>query len=302
MNNTALIFPGQGSQKLGMLAAEYAQYPIVKDLFHQASEVIGEDLWQICQSDEAKLNQTKYTQPILLTASVALWHIAQEKGLDQPIVMAGHSLGEYSALVCAESIAFTDAVNLVHQRGKFMQDAVPAGTGAMAAIIGLSDEEVVKVCQTASSKGVVEAVNFNSPGQVVIAGEKAAVDYANEQMKAAGAKRALPLSVSVPSHCALMKGAAEKLGALLQAIDVQVPAIPVIHNTDVETHANADAIREALVKQLYSPVRWVESVQKMANMGVTEFKECGPGKVLTNLNKRIVDGAEAQSLDGAFVG
>ncbi|MBI3774279.1 MAG: ACP S-malonyltransferase [Gammaproteobacteria bacterium] len=284
----ALVFPGQGSQSVGMLAELAAQYPVVKDTFAEASAVLKFDLWQVVQAGpDDTLNQTQITQPAMLAAGVATWRVWQARGGALPQVMAGHSLGEYSALVCAGALDFTTAVEVVGLRGRYMQAAVPAGQGAMAAILGLDDAQVVAACQQAAQGEVVAAVNFNSPGQVVIAGQAAAVNRAMEACKAAGAKRALPLPVSVPSHCALMKHAAEQLAQRLQSVNLRKPQIPVINNVDVAMPDTADAIRDALVRQLYNPVRWVETVQLMASNGVTHLLECGPGKVLVGLNKRI---------------
>lgn len=284
----AFVFPGQGSQSVGMLAELAAQYPVVKDSFAEASEVLKLDLWQIVRDGpEDTLNQTHTTQPAMLTAGVATWRIWQARGGALPKIMAGHSLGEYSALVCAGALEFAAAVELVALRGRYMQAAVPAGHGAMAAILGLDDAQVVDACQHAAQSDVVAAVNFNSPGQVVIAGQATAVQRAMELCKAAGAKRVLELPVSVPSHCALMKPAADQLAQCLQSVSVRKPRIPVINNVDVAQPDDAGAIRDALVRQLYSPVRWVETVQRMAGEGVTRLIECGPGKVLAGLNKRI---------------
>lgn len=286
--NTAFVFPGQGSQTVGMLAELATEYPIIQATFAEASEALGFDLWQMVQDGPAEaLNSTENTQPALLTASVAIWRAYCEAGGEQPAVMAGHSLGEYSALVCAGALKFEDAVKLVALRGRAMQEAVPAGTGAMAAIIGLDDDAIAKACAEAAQGEVVSPVNFNSPGQVVIAGHKDAVARAGEACKAAGAKRALPLPVSVPSHCELMKPAAEKLAEALSHIEVSAPAIPVINNVDVVKADSAEAIKDALVRQLYCPVRWTETVNAMADQGVEQLVECGPGKVLTGLTKRI---------------
>lgn len=293
----AFVFPGQGSQSVGMLAELAEHYPVVKDTFAEASAVLKLDLWKIVsEGQEETLNQTHITQPAMLTAGVATWRIWQARGGAQPRVMAGHSLGEYSALVCAGALDFSEAVELVGLRGRYMQAAVPTGQGAMAAILGLDDAQVVAACQQAAQGDVVAAVNFNSPGQVVIAGQAAAVNRAMELCKAAGAKRALPLPVSVPSHCALMKPAAEQLAQRLQSINLRKPQIPVINNVDVATPDAADAIRDALVRQLYNPVRWVETVQRMVNEGVTQLIECGPGKVLVGLNKRISKDMTAHAL------
>jgi [acyl-carrier-protein] S-malonyltransferase len=286
----AFVFPGQGSQSIGMLNAFYETYPQIKDTFDTASSVLGYDLWNIvCNGPEDKLNSTDVTQPAMLAAGVAIWKLWQEKNGSSPEYMAGHSLGEYTALVCAGAMDFKDAVKLVSSRGKYMQEAVPKGTGAMAAILGLDDDAVRQVCSEASdnTEQLVEAVNFNSPGQVVIAGHTAVVEKATAFAKEKGAKRAVMLPVSVPSHCQLMKPAAEKLAADLASIDFAQPVIPVLNNVDVKSETSAEAIKEALVKQLYQPVRWVEIIQSMAGNGVDRILECGPGKVLMGLNKRI---------------
>lgn len=286
--SVAFVFPGQGSQSIGMLAELAATFPVVGETFAEATAVLGYDLWQLVQDGPAEeLNKTHITQPAMLTAGIAVWRIMLAQGCATPAVVAGHSLGEYTALVAAGALHFADAVKLVAERGRLMQEAVPAGQGGMAAILGLDDAVVIEICDAAAQGEVVSAVNFNSPGQVVIAGSASAVERAIEGAKAAGAKRALPLPVSVPSHCALMKPAADKLAAQLVAIPISTPVIPVINNADVVTASDADAIRDALVRQLYSPVRWVESVQKMAQDGVDTLVECGPGKVLVGLNKRI---------------
>lgn len=282
------IFPGQGSQSMGMLAALAEAYPVVQETFTVASDALGFDLWHLVQEGpEDKLNETQNTQPALLSASVAIWRIWNEKQGSKPVIMAGHSLGEYSALVCAGAIKFEDAVSLVAKRGEYMQQAVPAGQGAMAAILGLSDEQVKTACNDAAQGDVVTAVNFNAPGQVVIAGSAAAVDRAIDLCKEAGAKRAVKLAVSAPSHCQLMAPAADRLMEQLKSIDIQSPTIPVVNNVDVTTESDPDLIREALTRQLCNPVRWVESIQKMHADGVDRLIECGPGKVLVGLNKRI---------------
>ena len=288
----ALVFPGQGSQSIGMLNAFFEDYPQIKKTFDEASTVLGYDLWQVVTSGpEEKLNSTDVTQPAMLAAGVAIWTLWNEKNGETPAFLAGHSLGEYTALVCAGVIEFKDAIKLVSSRGKYMQQAVPKGTGAMAAVLGLDDDAVRDVCSSASggpdSNQVVEAVNFNSPGQVVIAGHTAAVEKATELAKQKGAKRAVMLPVSVPSHCQLMKPAADKLGMDLQSISFSEPSIPVLNNVDVSSEVSADAIKHALVRQLYQPVRWVEIIQHMADQGVDRIIECGPGKVLLGLNKRI---------------
>ena len=293
----AFVFPGQGSQSLGMLKELAESFPVVSDTFKEASDELGYDLWQVVQDGPAeKLNSTDVTQPAMLAAGVAAWRVWNEKDGATPTVMAGHSLGEYTALVCAGAIEFKDAIKLVAERGRLMQQAVPAGEGGMAAILGLDDDAVRQACADAAEGDVLEAVNYNSPGQVVVAGSKAAIDRIVELAKERGAKRALPLPVSVPSHCALMKPAAEKLATVLKDIAVSSPGVPVINNVDVSTANDADAIRDALVRQLYSPVRWVETVQKMANDGTDKLVECGPGKVLVGLNKRIAKTINAVAL------
>ncbi len=293
----AFVFPGQGSQSVGMLKALAEQYSEVDATFKEASEVLGYDLWDIVQNGPAeKLNQTDVTQPAMLSAGVAVWRIWQAKGGAKPELMAGHSLGEYTALVCAGALDFTDAVKLVAERGRLMQEAVPAGEGAMAAILGLEDDVVRQVCEEAAEGEVLSAVNFNSPGQVVVAGQKTAVERAVMVAKDKGAKRALVLPVSVPSHCALMKPAAEKLAQVLADVEIRKPTIPVINNVDVQAESSAEDIRAALVKQLHSPVRWVETIRKMAADGVDHLIECGPGKVLVGLNKRIERGMTAQAV------
>lgn len=284
----AIVFPGQGSQSIGMLAELADAYPEVPATFAEASAVLGYDLWALTQNGpEADLNQTDRTQPAMLAAGVAVWRVWCTQGGATPAFMAGHSLGEYTALVCAGSLAFTDAIRLVAERGRRMQAAVPAGVGAMAAILGLEDDQVRQACTEAAQGDVVQAVNFNSPGQVVIAGNKAAVDRACENAKLIGAKRAVPLAVSVPSHSSLMKPAAEAFAAALAATEIKMPLIPVIQNADVAVHASAAAMRDALIRQIYNPVRWVETVQYLGAQGVTRIIEAGPGKVLVGLSKRI---------------
>lgn len=286
-NNLAFVFPGQGSQTVGMLA-DFAENELVKATFSEASEALGYDLWAlISEGPVEKLNQTNFTQPALLTASVALWRLWNDSTEAKPSIIAGHSLGEYSALVCAEVISLADAVKLVEKRGELMQEAVPAGVGAMAAIIGLADDAIIDACAQAQEGEVVSAVNFNSPGQVVIAGNAAAVERAGVLCKEAGAKRVLPLPVSVPSHCALMEGAAKALAEEFEKITFSTPKISVINNVDVAIENDVDAIKQALIRQLYSPVRWTESVIKLSESGVTHIIEAGPGKVLQGLIKRI---------------
>lgn len=282
------IFPGQGSQSVGMLNALATEFPQVKATFAEASEALGYDLWRVVeQGPEERLNRTEVTQPAMLAAGVAVWRVWRAQGGPLPAVMAGHSLGEYAALVCAEALAFADAVRLVADRGRFMQEAVPAGQGGMAAILGLEDEAVRRLCAAAAGGEVLEAVNFNSPGQVVIAGAAAAVARAVQEAGAAGAKRAVMLPVSVPSHCALMGPAAERLAKRLSEVVFRAPAIPVIHNVNVRAETEPGAIRDALVRQIASPVRWVETIQKMTADGVDRLVECGPGRVLAGLVKRI---------------
>ncbi|OOS01440.1 [acyl-carrier-protein] S-malonyltransferase [Canicola haemoglobinophilus] len=299
MKKFAMVFPGQGSQAVGMLAESATEYPVVEETFQQASSVLGYDLWQLVQQGPAEeLNKTWQTQPALLAASVAIYRVWQQKYPElKPEVMAGHSLGEYSALVCAGVIDFQDAIKLVELRGKLMQQAVPEGTGAMYAIIGLDNESIIKACKEAEQGEVVSAVNFNSPGQVVIAGAKAAVERAAVACKEAGAKRALPLAVSVPSHCALMKPAAEELAVALENITFKAPQVPVINNVDVTAENETAEIRTALVRQLYSPVRWTETVEKMAQNGIELLLEIGPNKVLTGLTSRIVKELSAKSVN-----
>ncbi len=284
----AFVFPGQGSQSIGMLAEMATVDVVIEQTFAEASEVLGYDLWQLVQNGpDSDLNQTDKTQPAMLAAGVAMYRAWQNSSAVTPAMMAGHSLGEYSALVCAGAMPFTAAIDLVEKRGRFMQQAVPAGEGAMAAILGLDDAQVIKCCEAAAEGEIISAVNFNSPGQVVVAGTAAAVERVTDIAKAAGAKRALVLPVSVPSHCELMRPAAEQMAPLLASVKLTAPAIPVIHNADVSTHQDADAIQDALLRQLYNPVRWVESVQHIAGSGIDTLVECGPGKVLTGLNKRI---------------
>ncbi|HHU0744394.1 TPA: ACP S-malonyltransferase [Serratia marcescens] len=298
MTQFAFVFPGQGSQTVGMLAELAAQFPIVEETFGEASSALGYDLWQLVQQGPAEeLNKTWQTQPALLAASVAIFRVWQQQGGKAPALMAGHSLGEYSALVCAGVLDFKAAIRLVELRGKLMQEAVPEGTGAMYAIIGLNNDAIAKACEESAQGQVVSPVNFNSPGQVVIAGNKEAVERAGAACKAAGAKRALPLPVSVPSHCALMKPAADKLAVALQDITFNAPQVPVVNNVDVRTENDPEAIRSALVRQLYSPVRWTESVEFIAAQGVTSLLEVGPGKVLTGLTKRIVDTLTAAAVN-----
>lgn len=284
----AIVFPGQGSQSVGMLADLYQYSDVVKSTFDEASDALGYDLWAlVANGPEADLNETHRTQPALLTASVAVWRLWQAQSGATPAYLAGHSLGEYSALVCAGVLSLADAVKLVEKRGQYMQQAVPAGTGAMFAIIGLDDAAIAKACVDAAQGEIVAPVNYNSPGQVVIAGHKAAVERAGELCKAAGAKRALPLPVSVPSHCALMKPAAEALTTDLQQLNFAPAAVAVVNNVDVTVATDAATVKDALIRQLYSPVRWTETIEFLAAQGVTDVIELGAGKVLSGLIKRI---------------
>jgi [acyl-carrier-protein] S-malonyltransferase len=302
-----MVFPGQGSQAVGMLS-DLAQTSLqVGETFAEASAVLGYDLWQLVQQGPAEvLNQTGNTQPAMLAAGVAVWRAWEARGGAQPAVMAGHSLGEYTALVCAGALQFGDAIALVAERGRCMQSAVPEGVGAMAAILGLDDAAVAGVCETAAAGEVVSPVNFNSPGQVVIAGHVAAVERATALAKEAGARRAVLLPVSVPSHCSLMTSAAAEFAVRLAQVDISSPKIPVLQNVDAAAHADPVTIRENLGKQLYSPVQWVRSVQAMGAQGVTRIIEAGPGKVLAGLCKRIDTSIDAvavhdtASLDSAL--
>jgi len=286
----AVFFPGQGSQAVGMLDALAESHPTVKHTFEEASDALGRDLWSLVgQGPKEDLDRTENTQPAMLAAGVAVWRVWQQSGGRPATVMAGHSLGEYAALVAAGALSFADGIRLAADRARFMQEAVPAGEGAMAAVLGLEDAQVVALCAEQAQDEVLSAVNFNSPGQVVIAGSAAAVARAIDAAKAAGAKRALPLPVSVPSHCALMRPAADRLAERLADVALAVPSVPVIHNVNVDSAEDVESLRRRLVEQLYSPVRWVETVASVAAQGVTTALECGPGKVLTGLNKRIAD-------------
>ncbi|TCL03637.1 MULTISPECIES: ACP S-malonyltransferase [Sodalis] len=298
MTELAMVFPGQGSQSVGMLAELAALYPLVETTFGEASAALGYDLWALTQQGPVEeLNKTWQTQPALLAASVSIWRVWRQQGGKIPAWLAGHSLGEYSALVCAGVLEFTAAVKLVELRGKLMQEAVPAGVGGMSAIIGLDNAAIARACEESAQGQVVAPVNFNSPGQVVIAGHKEAVERAGAACKAAGAKRALPLPVSVPSHCALMEPAAEKLALALRDVRFSIPEVPVVNNVDVKAETDPDAIRSALVRQLYNPVRWTETVQYLAAQGAEVLIEAGPGKVLTGLTKRIVDTLSGQAVN-----
>jgi [acyl-carrier-protein] S-malonyltransferase len=287
MNKFAFLFSGQGSQSVGMMNG-FGESAIIRDTFVEASDILGLDFWTMATEPNEAINETTNTQPIMLIAGIATWRVWQASTDKLPSVLAGHSLGEFTALVASGALSFADALPLVHYRAEVMQSAVPAGVGAMAAILGLDDAVVREVCAEAAQNEVLEAVNFNSPSQVVIAGNKAAVERGMELAKARGAKRALPLPVSVPSHCALMKPAAVKLAEYLENVTINTPQIPLIQNADVATYQDAEKIKDALVRQLYSPVRWVETVQAIHAQGIMQAAECGPGKVLAGLTKRIV--------------
>lgn len=287
-DDLAFLFPGQGSQSIGMLTELAERHAVVQKTFIEASSAFGEDLWALCcDGPESLMNRTDHTQPLMLTAGVAVWRAWAQAGGPKPAALAGHSLGEYTALVCAGAISFPDAVALVRDRGRFMQDAVPEGEGAIAAVLGLDDEAIATVCAEAADGEVVEPVNFNAPGQVVIAGHASAVDRALAGAREAGAKRAVQLPMSVPAHCSLMVPAAERLAERLANVTVHVPEIPVIHNVDVSVSGEPEAIRERLVSQVRSPVRWTECVQALAGRGISQAVECGPGRVLAGLNRRI---------------
>jgi [acyl-carrier-protein] S-malonyltransferase len=283
----AMVFPGQGSQYVGMLDALAGSSPVIRETFQEASDRLGFDLWQMTQESEEHLNRTENTQPALLSASVALWRLWQAGGNSAPSAFAGHSLGEYSALVCAGALDFGDAVRLVASRGRFMQDAVAPGEGSMAAVLGLDDDRITAICNDISAETVVAPANFNAPGQVVIAGHAEAVDKAVTSAKSAGAKRVVKLPVSVPSHCALMRPAAKQLAELLENINIRTPVIPVIHNVDARTRQDPKEILQALIEQLYEPVQWTRCVRALTADGVSHLLECGPGKVLGGLCKRI---------------
>ena len=296
--NLGFIFPGQGSQQIGMLSDLAAEYSLITATFAEASEVLGYDLWDLVQNGEADaINQTEVTQPLLLSASVSLWRLWRDKQGATPAIMAGHSLGEWSALVCAGVIAFKDGVAMVRSRGKYMQSAVPKGEGAMAAIIGLDDDVILEACASAEQGEVVNAVNFNSTGQVVIAGTAAAVDRAIQLCTDAGARRAMLLPVSAPFHTSLMQPAADELAKDLADITFNAPSIPLIHNVTVDSESNPDKIRELMIEQITAPVPWVATVQKLKTMGIESLVECGPGKVLAGLNKRIDREISTKNID-----
>jgi [acyl-carrier-protein] S-malonyltransferase len=286
--NLAFVFPGQGSQKIGMLASLASINTVVLDTFSEASEALGYDLWELVQSGEQEaINLTERTQPILLASSVAIWRLWQEKSGPSPSLLAGHSLGEWSALVCSGVLGFTNALKIVRARGAYMQEAVPLGVGAMAAILGLDDQAVMDACDTARQGEVVDAVNFNAPGQIVIAGSAPAVERAIELCKASGAKRVLPLPVSAPFHTSLMHPAAENLADLVNSTVFSTPQIPVIHNVHAQIESNPDAIKTLMLEQIYKPVMWVDCVKALKAQGVEILVECGPGRVLNGLSKRI---------------
>lgn len=288
MARIAFVFPGQGSQSAGMLGTLAAEWPQVEQTFAEASGVLGYDLWALVRDNEdGRLDQTTYTQPAMLAAGVAVQRVWQAAGGPEPVQVAGHSLGEYSAIVAAGVLAFEDALALVAERARLMQNAVAAGEGGMAAILGLDDDQVAEVCESARGDRIVEPVNFNAPGQVVIAGHADAVAAASAAARAAGARRAVDLPVSVPAHSSLMKAAAEALAEQFARVDFAPPRVPVMHNVDAREHPEVDAIREALRRQLYNPVRWSESVAAMRDRGVTHLVELGPGRVLTGLARRI---------------
>jgi len=297
MTKFAFVFPGQGSQSRGMMNG-YADFTAVRDTFTEASDVLKQDLWQlIAEGSDADLNATVNTQPIMLTAGVAVYRAWQSQNGANAAMMAGHSLGEYTALVAAGALTLADALSLVRYRAQCMQQAVPEGVGGIAAILGLDDEIVRTVCSEGAQGEVLEAVNFNSPGQVVIAGNRAAVERGMELAKAKGAKRAIMLPMSVPSHCSLLKGAAEQLRDYMKNVSVATPSVPVLHNADVASYNDAASIKDALVRQLYSPVRWVETIQTLGKQGITHNVECAPGKVLAGLNKRIDTNQQAMAIN-----
>lgn len=297
-SNLAFVFPGQGSQQIGMLADIAEKWPSVRSTFAEASDALGYDLWRLIQDgSQEELNLTENSQPALLASSVAVWRVFCAETAVRPALLAGHSLGEWSALVCGGVLNFADAIKLVRLRGRYMQEAVPVGVGSMAAIIGLADDLIENCCREAAQGEVVSAVNYNSPGQVVIAGHLAAVDRAIELCKTAGAKRALPLPVSAPFHTSLMKPAAERLAAHLAETQFQAPTIPVVHNVTAKPESKPEAIRSLMVEQIYSPVGWVACVQTLANQGITRVVECGPGKVLAGLVKRINKELVVESTD-----
>jgi [acyl-carrier-protein] S-malonyltransferase len=296
-SSLAFVFPGQGSQSLGMLAELAAREPLVQETFREASDGAGVDLWSLAQSDsDDMLNRTEFTQPALLAAGIAVWRVWQQHGGAQPAVLAGHSLGEYTALVAAGALSLGDAARLVRHRGQLMQDAAPAGTGTLAAVIGVEDDVAQLACEEASNGDIVVPANYNSPGQIVIGGHVAAVDRAIALLVERGARKAVKLAVSVPAHTPLMRDAAERLGESMAALAWQNPALPVVQNVDAQVHGDVQSIRAALVRQLYLPVQWTGCMQALAARGVTRVAECGPGKVLSGLTKRIDRSLEARAL------
>ncbi|WP_239187246.1 ACP S-malonyltransferase [Candidatus Nitrotoga sp. HW29] len=300
MTKFAFVFPGQGSQSRGMMS-NYADFPVVRNTFAEASDILHQDLWKlVAEGSDTELNATVNTQPLMLTAGVAVYRAWQSLNAPSPALLAGHSLGEYTALVVSGALQFADALPLVRYRAECMQEAVPDGVGGIAAILGLDDESVLQVCIEAAQNEVLEAVNFNTPGQVVIAGHRAAVERGMELAKVKGAKRALMLPMSVPSHCSLLRGAAELLRVRLNNVTMQTPSIPVLHNADVESYMDVPSIKDALVRQLYSPVRWVEIVQCFGQKFITHNVECAPGKVLMGLNKRIDTNQQALALSDSI--
>jgi [acyl-carrier-protein] S-malonyltransferase len=298
MSKLALVFPGQGSQKIGMLAELAAQYPQIEETFNEASEALDYDVWNLIQSgSQEDINLTERTQPILLASSVAIWRLWNAKGGPQPNQMAGHSLGEWSALVCSGVVDFADGLRIVRARGQYMQQAVPVGVGAMAAIIGLEDNIIIEACAAAAAGEVVDAVNYNAPGQVVIAGSTAAVNRAIDNCKDAGAKRALPLPVSAPFHTSLMKPAADQLAEVVNSVSFRAPNISIVHNVHAREENNPDRIKSLMLEQIYSPVKWVDCVKQLKQNGVHILIECGPGKVLSGLSKRIDRDLQAMATD-----
>jgi len=298
MSKLALVFPGQGSQKIGMLAELAAQYSEIEETFNEASDALGYDVWSMIQSgSQEDINLTERTQPILLASSVAIWRLWNAKGGAQPVYMAGHSLGEWSALVCSGVVDFADGLRIVRARGQYMQQAVPVGVGAMAAIIGLEDNIIIEACAAAADGEVVDAVNYNAPGQVVIAGATAAVNRAIDHCKDAGAKRALPLPVSAPFHTSLMKPAADQLAAVVNSVSFRAPNISIVHNVHAREENNPDRIKSLMLEQIYSPVKWVDCVKQLKQNGAHILVECGPGKVLSGLSKRIDRDLQAMATD-----
>lgn len=299
MTKTAFLFPGQGSQSVGMMSALADEFSLVRATFEQASTVLAYDLWDLLANGPAdELNKTEVTQPAMLAAGIATWRAWKESGGEQPDYLAGHSLGEYSALVAAGVMSFDDAIAIVAKRGRLMQQATPVGTGAMAAVLGLDDQVLGEICAQVSADEIVACANFNAPGQVVISGNKQAVEQVGELAKQAGARRVLPLPVSVPSHCMLMKPAAARLQELLLGVHFSAGVLPVIQNADVNSYADAEQVKEALARQLWQPVRWTETIQYLLKSGVERFVECGPGKVLAGLNRRITKPSPIFALTG----